>query len=157
MNSHVRIVIVVLLAASLAACGTAETKLLPSSGTLLPNTKLVVSPSIAYTVEQLTLTALAAGALYLIYDPLAPNWQIEEKALGDETYYLSLRAKSFRIGGDGEALRIIRRRALQLQHEKGYTAYRLLDYSEGIESSTPLTHRVSEATIQLVGIPGAPR
>jgi len=88
--------------------------------------------------------------LYVIYDPLAPNWTIKERALNGDTYFLSLRAKSFRTGGDGEAIQIVKRRALQLQREKGYAGYRILDYSEGIESSTPLTHRVSEGTIQLV-------
>ena len=91
-----------------------------------------------------------AALLYIIYDPLAPNWTIKEKALNADTYYLSLRAKSFRTGGDGEAIQVVKRRALQLQREKGYAGYRILDYSEGIESSTPLTHRVSEGTIQLV-------
>ena len=152
-----RIVLAGLLALSVAACGSTAIKSLPSSGTLLPNTKLVISPNVAYTIEQLALAGLAGGALYLIYDPLAPNWKIEEKAVSEEIYYFALRAKSFRTGGDGEAMRIIRRRALQLQRDKGYAAYRLLDYSEGIESSTPFSHRVSEATIQLVVLPSAPR
>lgn len=76
---------------------------------------------------------------------------IEEKPLSDDTYF-ALRAKSFRTGGDGEAIQIIKRRALQLQREKGYVGYRILDYSEGIESSTPLTRRVSEGTVQLVKV-----
>lgn len=63
-----------------------------------------------------------------------------------------MRAKSFRTGGDGESMQILKRRARQLQYEKGYAGYRILDYSEGIESSTPLTHRVSEGTIQLVRV-----
>lgn len=91
-----------------------------------------------------------SALLYILYDPLAPNWTIQEKPLNEDTYYLSLKAKSFRVGGDGESLRIIKRRALQLQREKGYDGYRILDYSESIESSTPLTHRVSEGTVQLV-------
>ena len=138
------------LVLSLVSCGTANTTLTPSSGTILPNTKLVVSPSISFTTEQIAVAALAGAVLYKIYDPLAPNWNIEEKSLDVDTYYLSLRAKSFRTGGDGEAIQIVKRRALQLQREKGYAAYRILDYTEGIESSTPLTHRVSEGTIQLV-------
>ena len=96
------------------------------------------------------LSPAEAALLYIIYDPLAPNWRIEEQALNEETYYLSMRAKSFRTGGDGESVQILKRRALKLQREKGYASYRILDYSEGIESSTPLTHRVSEGTIQLV-------
>lgn len=98
-----------------------------------------------------------AALLYIIYDPLAPNWSIKERPLNADTYHLFLRAKSYRTGGDGEAMQIVRRRAQQLQHEKGYGSYRILDYSEGIESSTPLTHRVSEGTIQLVGLLASPK
>jgi len=94
-----------------------------------------------------------SALLYIIYDPLAPNWSIKEQALSADTYYLTLRAKSFRTGGDGEAMQVLKRRALQLQRNRGYASYRILDYSEGIESSTPLTHRVSEGTIQLVKAP----
>lgn len=94
-----------------------------------------------------------SALLYIIYDPLAPNWTIKEKSLGSETYHLSLRAKHFRVGGDGEAIQILKRRALQLQREKGFSGYRVLDYSEGVESSTPFTYRVSEGTIQLVKAP----
>lgn len=114
------------------------------------NTTFQVSPTIAVPLEAVLGAAAAGALLYVIYDPLAPNWSIEEKPLTTDTYYLSLRAKSFRTGGDGEAIQILKRRALQLQREKGYAGYRILDYSEGIESSTPLTHRVSEGTIQLV-------
>jgi hypothetical protein len=90
---------------------------------------------------------------YIIYDPRAPNWTIKERPLNPETYHLSLRAEHFRVGGDGEARQIVKRRALQLLREKGYSGYRLLDYSEGIESATPFTYRVSEGTIQLVKNP----
>lgn len=91
-----------------------------------------------------------SAVLYILYDPLAPNWTIKERPLDADTYHLSLRAKHFRVGGDGEAMQVVKRRAQQLQREKGYTGYRLLDYSEGVESATPFTYRVSEGTIQLV-------
>ncbi len=100
------------------------------------------------------ISSTQAAILYIVYDPLAPNWTIKERALNQDTYYFALTAKSFRTGGDGESIQIIKRRALQLQREKGYNSYRILDYSEGIESSTPLTHRVSEGTIQLVNLQG---
>jgi hypothetical protein len=100
-----------------------------------------------------TVGAATSALLYLIYDPLAPNWTIEEQAMDEETYRFFLRAKNFRTGGDGEAMRIVQRRARQLQREKGYTGYRLLDYSEGIESATPFAYRTSEGTIQLVKTP----
>ena len=94
-----------------------------------------------------------SALLYIIYDPLAPNWTIKEKLVSPDMYHLSLRAKHFRVGGDGEAMQIVKRRALQLQREKGYSGYRLLDYTESVESSTPFTSRVSEGTILLVKHP----
>ncbi len=114
---------------------------------------LLASLAISSEVLAIDITAggaLGAAVLYFVYDPLAPNWRLEERSLGSETYHLSLRAKSFRTGGDGEAVQVFKRRALQLQHEGGFSSYRILDYSEGIESSTPLTSRYAEGTIQLV-------
>lgn len=93
---------------------------------------------------------LGAGVLILVYDPLAPNWSIEERALNELAYHFSLRAKSFRVGGDGEAMQVFKRRAQQLVVEGGFTGYKILDYSEGISSSTPLTNRYAEGTIELV-------
>ncbi|MDR1276839.1 MAG: hypothetical protein LBL72_10750 [Candidatus Accumulibacter sp.] len=149
----IALLLIVLL---LAACGT-TTRQLPSSGKyLLPNASLRVTPQIDYTVEQIGLAAAVVGIAYLIYDPLAPNWEIEEQIINDDTYHFSLRAKSFRVGGDGESLRIIRRRAFGLQRERGSMGYRVLSYSEGIDSATPLTSRVSEGMVQLVGLPPPP-
>ncbi len=107
-------------------------------------------PVSAFGLPGEVFNAQNSALLYIIYDPLAPNWTIKERALTAETYHLSLRAKHFRIGGDGEAMQILKRRALQLQREYGYSGYRVLDYSEGVESSTPFTYRISEGTIQLV-------
>ena len=95
-------------------------------------------------------SAQQSALLYIIYDPLAPNWSIKERALGKDTFLVSLRAKSFRTGGDGEAIQILKRRAAQLKRDHGFTDFRIVDYSEGVESSTPFTHRYSEGTIRLV-------
>jgi hypothetical protein len=122
----------------------------PGTGPVVPDGTLQLTTRNVYSLETLAVGAVAIGVIYLVYDPLAPNWKLEEKALNADTYYLSMQAKSFRTGGDGEAMMIMKRRALKLQRENGYTSYRILDYSEGIESSTPFTHRFSEGTIQLV-------
>ena len=132
----------------LSACGT-TTKNFPSSGTLLPNVSLRVAPGIAYTVEQIALAAGAGAAVYLVYDPLAPNWRIEESPIDATTYACSLRAKPFRTGGDGEAMQVLKRRALELQRENAAVGYRILAYSEGVVSSTPFTERVAEAKVEL--------
>ncbi|MBI4740600.1 MAG: hypothetical protein HY777_03380 [Betaproteobacteria bacterium] len=117
---------------------------------------LAAAPTRALAADVTGGGVLGAAALLLIYEPLSPNWSIEERPLGDETYHLSLRAKRFRTGGDGEALQNFKRRALQLQHDGGFSGYRILSYSEGIDSGTPFAQRYSEGTIQLVRAdPGA--
>ncbi|WP_300451265.1 hypothetical protein [Accumulibacter sp.] len=175
-----RFVWVLALAALSAACGTinwdvasrAERSVADESYTQSPNPTVRLEPAKAVALAgavgyaanhyvgpaaNLQMSAAAAIVAYVIYDPLSPNWTIEEKALNGDTYLLSMRAKSFRIGGDGESGLIIRRRALQLQRERGFAGYRIVNYSEGVESSTPFTHRYAEGTIQLVRAdPGKP-
>lgn len=174
----------VVLCSWLAACASdgsfvspigTQSTVLPTTGELRSQPSLNVTPNAEVGAETLVgagvvaimgmptnLTGLPgavfspanAALLYVVYDPLAPNWSIKERPLNADTYHVFLRAKSYRTGGDGEAIQILKRRALQLQYEKGYAGYRILDYSEGIESSTPLTHRISEGTIQLVELQG---
>jgi hypothetical protein len=158
MSSIIRCTVAVFISALfLASCGTTTPTRLPNTGSILPNATLQVTSELAYTTQQIYNAALVGALIYIVYDPLAPNWSIEEKVVNEDTYSYSLKAKSFRIGGDGEAVRIIKRRALYLQRERGYASYKILDYSEGIESNTPLTHRFSEGTVQLVRAGGVPR
>jgi hypothetical protein len=161
------------LALWLAACGSVNWQAPPRadvspadySYTQSPNPTVSVEPAkaaalvgaVGYAASEyagpavnLGMAAAAVVAAYVIYDPLAPNWSIEERIVNSDTYLLSMRAKSFRTGGDGESGWILRRRALQLQRERGFPGYRILDYSEGVESSTPFTHRYAEGTIQMV-------
>lgn len=143
---------------ALPACRNTSTLELPSgSSALIQQGQINVSPHVTYTFEQIAVAGAAGAVLYYVYDPLAPNWSFEEKRINEDTYQISLKAKSFRVGGDGEAMQIIQRRARYLQRERGYDSYRILDYAEGIESSTPLTHRYSEGTIRLVRLGGVPR
>jgi hypothetical protein len=165
---------VAVFALCLAACGTSSS-VNPTTGELYTQPSVEVTQNTAVSAETVagaavlyaygpyghTIKSLPGSTavdvpnatlalLYIIYDPFAPNWSVQEQRLNEDTYYLSMRAKSFRTGGDGEAIQILKRRALRLQREKGFASYRILDYSEGIESSTPFSHRVSEGTIQLV-------
>lgn len=152
-----RILSLLVALAALTGCGTVGKAVNdtlggqhPGTGPVVPDGVIQLTPHNAYSLETLVVGAAAIGLIYVVYDPLAPNWKIEEKALKADTYYLSMQAKSFRTGGDGESMMILKRRAMKLQRENGYTSYRILDYSEGVESSTPFTHRFSEGTIQLV-------
>lgn len=91
-----------------------------------------------------------ALAVYIIYDPLAPNWEIEEAKISEDNYLLSMKMKRFHTGGSGEALQILKRRATQLQRENGRASYQIVEYTEGIDSQTIGARRIAEGTIRLV-------
>jgi hypothetical protein len=141
---------------------------IPPSGTILPSDgKVQVTSNISYTYEELLLGPISNWAinqlwnyplnLYFVYQPFAKNWTMEEAVLDPNTYYVRLQAKRFRTGGDGEAMSVLKRRATQIQHEHGFTGYRILDYSEGIESNTIGAQKYSEGIIQFAraGAPAA--
>ncbi len=134
-----------LCVAALAACSTAT-----STHTLIPNKSLNLSPSLRVPLEAVAATGVAAVIIYLVYDPLAPNWEIQEQRLADDTYRFDLRMKRYHTGGAGEAMQVLRRRAAALQREQGFGDYQLVEYSEGIESQTLGAQRVAEATVRLL-------
>ncbi|MGL5633179.1 MAG: hypothetical protein ACRDD3_12555, partial [Azovibrio sp.] len=92
------------------------------------------------------------GMVYLIYDPAAPNWEIEQVRLSEDVFRLQLRMKRYHTGGSGESMMVMKRRAEQLQRELGYSGYQVLEFAEGIESETIAARRFGEGRIQLVGL-----
>ena len=125
----------------LAACG---------SKPLIPDKSLNLMSGFSLSAGKLAATVLAGVAIYFIYDPLAPNWEIEEARLSEDTYRFDMKMKRYNTGGAGESMQILRRRAAILQRERGYDGYELLEYTEGIESKTLGAQRVAEGTIKLV-------
>lgn len=156
----------------IGACACTSTPVnIPAQGALVPaEGKVQVASSLSYSYEELIAAPVVAWSLrgileksldqlpifeqplilYFVYQPFAPNWSVEEAKLDEQTYYLRLLAKRFRTGGDGEAMLVLKRRALQLQHERGYSGYRIVDFSEGIESGTPIAQRYSHGIVQLL-------
>lgn len=151
--------IAALLALSLAAggCGILDGKLVGSSiprhGSLIPDTRVQLTPGYATTVEKLTLTAAAAAALYYVYQPLDANWEGADLPISNELYRISLRMKRYHTGGEGEALQVARRYAEQLQVARGAAGYTILEFAQGIESSTPVARRIAEAIVRLKDVP----
>lgn len=128
---------------ALAACSSTGTR---NGSPLIPDKAIQLT---AHT--SLSLTTLAVGvAVFMYYDPLAPNWEIEEAKLNDDTFRFSMKMKRYHTGGSGESIQILKRRASQLQYEQGFAGYQILEYSEGIDSQTIGARRVAEGTIKLV-------
>ena len=131
----------------LAACSSLD-RTVPSSGSLIPKTKVQLTPGYATTAENLLYIAGVAYIAYVVLDPMAPNWTIEEAKLSDDTYFLGMKKMRTRPGGEGEARMVFNRRAEQLARAGGYGGYEILSYSEGIQSDL-VAQRVGEGVIQL--------
>jgi len=133
----------VLALAALAGCST-------TSGTdttdyLIPNKSLNISPSVTPSLE-----GLVAGAIvFFVIDPLSPNWQIQQSQLAPERFELALMKKRFTTGGDGEAWQVFQRRAAQIARDSGAPGYRVVDFSEGVESQTLIARRVARGVIEI--------
>jgi hypothetical protein len=117
-----------------------------SRGVIIPPEAINVSKSLSIPLEGIA----AAAALYVIVDPLAPNWQIEETPLATDRYRIAMKKKRFTTGGDGEAAQVFYRRAAQIVREQGGARYRVVEFSEGIESSVPIAQRVAQGVVEVV-------
>ncbi len=94
------------------------------------------------------LAAIGAAA-YFILDPLAPNWEVAHTQISDSRLRIDLRMKRFHHGGEGEADQIFKRHAEELAELMGNGAYRLVSYTEGIDSEMTGPRRWSRGVIDL--------
>jgi len=131
-------------AVMLAACTSID----GPSPVMIPNKELVISRSLAIPADVIML----AIATYLVIDPLAPNWRVEESALGGDRYLIALTKKRFTTGGDGEAGQVFRRRVAAIAREQGYASHDVLEYAEGIESNVPIAQRVTHGVVQFARV-----
>lgn len=131
--------------ALLAACSTPSNPAPP----LIPDKSIQLTATKALTLTDMVAAVAIPAAIYFIYDPLAPNWEIEETRVTEDTYRLSLKMKRYHTGGAGESVQVVKRRAEQLVQANGYGNYVLLEYTEGIDSQTLGARRVADGTIRL--------
>lgn len=141
--------VLVVCALLLSACSSATKTASP----LIPAKSIQLTAATSLKLSTLAAAAVVGAAMYVVYDPLAPNWEIEETRLSDDTYRMSLKMKRYHTGGAGESIQVLKRRATQLQFEQGYSGYQIVDYSEGIDSQTIGARRTAEGLIRLVQRP----
>lgn len=131
------------LLSALPGCSSIDPE--PEHTTLIPAKRLNLGSSLSLRVESL----LAAGAIYLLVDPLAPNWAVAVEPIGPTRYRLALKMKKFITGGEGESLLVVRRTAEKLRAQHGALGYHLIEYSEGIESHVLIAQRYAHAVVEL--------
>jgi len=122
-------------------------------GPLIPDTTVQLGPSVAYPLEKLVYWGIWIGAAWLILDPLAPNWDIEEARLPEDHVHFQMSMKRFYTGGAGEARVVFNRRAKTLMREGGYGGYEIVEYSEALDSSVLGSQRTAAGVIRLVRKP----
>lgn len=88
--------------------------------------------------------AIGYGVHYLYKD----NWSVDETKTGGDKFHLTLKKNILRENGDSEAGMIFKRRAGEIATEQGYDGYRIMEYSEGIESTTFGAQRVAQGVIE---------
>lgn len=138
----------------MAGCGGISTRLagdIPRTGSVIPNTSFQITPLLAIPLEKIVYWGAYAGAAYLILDPYAPNWDIEEAALPKNQFHLALKMKRYYSGGAGEARAVFHRRAKELVQYGGFEGYEVLEYNESLESSVLGSQRVAQGVIRLAG------
>lgn len=144
----------------LAGCGVLDKKLveggIPRGGSLIPDAAVRISPEYTTSLSSLTNTAAAAIVLNYVYQPLDPNWDLADIPLSHDTHRFALRMKRFSTGGEGEAWQIAKRYAEGLQVAKGASGYVILEFSSGIDSSTPFARRVAEGLVRFTEVPPEP-
>ena len=126
-----------------------ETNVIPGDRPIIPDVTFKLSPSTTVALEKIIHWGIYAGIAYLVLDPLAPNWQIEAAPLGDNHVHLSMKMKRFYNGGAGEARAVFHRRAKELMRLNDFNAYKVLEYSEGMESSLLGSQRTAEGVVVL--------
>jgi len=123
-------------------------------GPLIPDSVVQLGPSVAYPLEKLVYWGIYVGAAWLILDPLAPNWDIQEARFPENHMHFRMNMKRFYAGGAGEARVIFNRRAKEMMRAGGFSSYEVVEYSEGLESSVLGSQRTAEGVVRFMKVAG---
>jgi hypothetical protein len=121
----------------------------PASGPILGDSTFRLGPNTAIKLESLVNWGAYIGVAYLVLDPLAPNWNIEEAPMADDLVHFTLKMKRYYTGGAGEARSVLHHRAKELMQYNGFDAYQVVEYTESLESSILGSQRVAQGVIRM--------
>ena len=159
-KSKLSICAALVVAGMFSGCGTVEKKLLeggiPKGGSLIPDAPIRLTPNYTTSLANVVQGGATLAILNYVYQPLDPNWDVADVALSNDTHRFSLRMKRFTTGGEGEGWQTAKRYAERLQMVKGASGYVMLEFTQGIESSTPFARRVAEGLIRFTDVPPEP-
>lgn len=146
---HIRLLTPALVLA-LGACTGNVAGVYPRVGTVVPSATVQLTENATLSLSQIATAGVVAATAYILLDPSAPNWHIEETRYGNGQYHLAMQQKNYTGGGGGEARQFFQRRGAELARQNGYAGYQIVSFTEGIEFAYPVSRRVSQGVIQLV-------
>lgn len=95
----------------------------------------------------------ALGVVYALYDPWAPNWELDVVRLDETRVRFEMRLRKLLTGGEGEARRVLARNARRIAEDGGFSGYEVVWFEEGVESTRPFAQRVASAEVRLIRTP----
>ncbi len=101
---------------------------------VIPNAKEAAPPPSDALPSKGTLVDIILGAVDYVVYPAAPNWSVHEAVLGEDRVRVELKLNRLHVGGEGQALQVLRRRADEIARRGGYSGYRIERFEEMIES-----------------------
>lgn len=135
-----RILALLCVATSLTACRTTIDEVATATDEVITG----------YSTRNMMFIAGIGAAAYYVIDPLAPNWEVSRKQINDTRFRIDLRMKRFHAGGEGEAAPLFTRHAEEMAEQLGAGEYRLLSYTEGIDSQVTVPQRWAKGVIELL-------
>jgi hypothetical protein len=106
-----------------------------------------------YPLDKTVYWGAWIAVAYLVTDPWAPNWEIQEARFPENHVHFMMTMKRYYAGGAGEARVIFHRRAKELMRAGGFGGYEVVEYSEGMESSVLGAQRTVEGVVHLTKKP----
>ncbi|MDP2751255.1 MAG: hypothetical protein Q8O31_01410 [Rhodocyclaceae bacterium] len=150
MNRFVSLLLLILALVACSSTPVGGVRGYPEHGTIVPNALLKLTPSISIELDKLVVWGIYAGVAWLVLDPLAPNWEIEEAPLPEHHIHFSLKMKRYYAGGQGEARPTFHRRAKELMQYNGFDGYEVVEYSESLDSSVLGSQRTATGVVRMI-------
>lgn len=144
-----RILPLIVLLAGCSSQPVGGVRSFPESDPLVAGDVIRLTPNISVELEKLVVWGAYAGVAWLVLDPLAPNWHIEETPLAGNHIHFSLKMKRYYAGGAGEARAVFHRRAKELAQYNGFDGYQVVEYDESLESSVLGSQRTASGVVLL--------
>ena len=104
--------------------------LLAACNPIIPDDTVHLTSTQSYPLSDVVATAAVAAAVWIVVDPLAPNWDVSESKVTDNRWRIAMRKKNFTTGGDGEAIELMHRHAARLAELQGYRSYQIVTWTD---------------------------